>query len=885
MAYDNPLRGIMHQQVTTEVVQRALFSQAIKKAPGVDRINFRALRLLWSWDSPRIIALARQCFRLGIHPRTWKTAKGILLRKARKADYSLVQSYRVISLLNCLGKVVEKIAAEAIAQHCEVTQALHQGQMGCRKHRSAIDAVACLIQEVHNGWGEKMLSGALFMDVKGAFDHVDPARLVKRMGEIGIDGDLIHWVTSFLMDRKVQLVIDGHQGPEQAINSGLPQGSPVSPILFIIYVRGVFQAIEDRVPGVKPLSFADDIGLLTQASSVDEACQKLQLAGEVAIEWGATNGVQFDPGKTEAALFTRQRGRILKDQVQRARLPIGGIEVKFNQTATRWLGVLLDAGLTLKAHYQGRLQKAKKAEACVRALCRQRGLPPGLIRRIQKAAVQAVALYGAELWWQGQKDRIRGIQHLINQQARDITGAFSTTPIGPLLREAALEPAESLLEARQLGYTARLLGLPMNQPTQQILPITFREGDQHAQPGEQPIGDRAWAEATPRGRGPWSLGQHLARQLGKSIRIDPSEGFEETELSQGLFPGAIRVLSREEALIAAREQHLGLSLWSDGSRLDNGRVGAGVAWQTLGIWHAQEISLGIGKEVFDAELIGACEALELALKSKDKGPITVLLDSRAAISRIQHQEPGPGQGLAIWAHRTAHALRAQGRIVTIQWVPGHHGIEGNERADQAAKQAAQKPPRGGQGKLSLAYIHRTKTEVVKAQKQQWLTKALGRRSLRAQRAYRAQPGWKLDPALAAAPKRIASRYYQLKMGHAAVGAYLQKVQARESGACRGCQAPSETVHHLLFECREWRRQRGTLFRALVKAKVALPTIAEDHPEGRIFGDLRATKAILQFLTNTTIGTHQGANQALHRANTGDEWGLAALEEEERGGEG
>jgi hypothetical protein len=240
MAYDNPPRGTMHQQVTTEVVQQALFSQAIKKALGVDRINFRALQLLWSWDSPQIIALAQQCFRLGIYPRTWKTAKGILLQKAQKADYSLVQSYRVISLLNCLSKVVKKIAAEAIAQYCKATQALHQGQMGCQKHWSAIDVVACLIQEVHNGWSEKMLLGALFMDVKGAFNHVDPAQLVKQMGEIGINGDLIYWVTSFLMDRKVQLVIDRYQGPEQPINLGLPQGSLVSPILFIIYIRGVF---------------------------------------------------------------------------------------------------------------------------------------------------------------------------------------------------------------------------------------------------------------------------------------------------------------------------------------------------------------------------------------------------------------------------------------------------------------------------------------------------------------------------------------------------------------------------------------------------------------------------------------------------------------------
>jgi hypothetical protein len=123
------------------------------------------------------------------------------------------------------------------------------------------------------------------------------------------------------------------------------------------------------------------------------------------------------------------------------------------------------------------------------------------------------------------------------------------------------------------------------------------------------------------------LGQHLARQLGKSIQIDPSEGFKETELSQGLFPGVIRVLPREEAIIAAREQRPGLSLWLDGSRLDNGRVGAGVAWQAFGVWHARGISLGLGKEVFDAELIGAYKALELAQKSQDRGPITVLLDS------------------------------------------------------------------------------------------------------------------------------------------------------------------------------------------------------------------------------------------------------------------
>ncbi|KKA19734.1 hypothetical protein T310_6279, partial [Rasamsonia emersonii CBS 393.64] len=211
--------------------------------------------------------------------------------------------------------------------------------------------------------------------------------------------------------------------------------------------------------------------------------------------------------------------------------------------------------------------------------------------------------------------------------------------------------------------------------------------------------------------------------------------------------------------------------------------------------------LGKGKEVFDAELIGACRALELTPRLCGQGPVTILLDSQAAIARLQHRQPGPGQGLAIRAYQAAQTLEAQGRKVTIQWVPGHHGVEGNEKANQAAKQAAEKTPQRGSGELSLAYVNRACTEVIQAHGQQWLTKALGRRSLEAQRVYRTQPGWRQDPVAAAALKKIASRYYQLKIGHAAIGTYLQKTQARESEACQGCQAPKESVYHLPFECR------------------------------------------------------------------------------------
>jgi hypothetical protein len=83
-----------------------------------------------------------------VHSKAWKKAKGILLRKLNKSDYFIAKSYRVISLLNYLGKVAEKVAVTAIANFCEINELLHEGKFGYRKQRSAIDAVAKLIYTI-----------------------------------------------------------------------------------------------------------------------------------------------------------------------------------------------------------------------------------------------------------------------------------------------------------------------------------------------------------------------------------------------------------------------------------------------------------------------------------------------------------------------------------------------------------------------------------------------------------------------------------------------------------------------------------------------------------------------------------------------------------------
>jgi len=114
------------------------------------------------------------------------------------------------------------------------------------------------------------------MDVKGAFDYVSRAQLAKRMADLGIDDDLIGWTQSFLTDRSVELVIDGFINPKCKVQTGIPQGSPVSPILFLIYISGVFMEIENQVPNITCLSFMDDLAFLAAGKSIVEIKKSLE---------------------------------------------------------------------------------------------------------------------------------------------------------------------------------------------------------------------------------------------------------------------------------------------------------------------------------------------------------------------------------------------------------------------------------------------------------------------------------------------------------------------------------------------------------------------------------------------------------------------------------
>jgi hypothetical protein len=127
----------------------------------------------------------------------------VVILKPNKSDYWVAKAYRVITLLNCMGKVVEKVAANTIGEECKRKRLLHDRQFGFRKRRSAVDAVGRLMKTVEEVWERGNTAAVLLMDVKGAFPHVAKGNLIKRMEDMGFEVDLVRWVESFMEERKV----------------------------------------------------------------------------------------------------------------------------------------------------------------------------------------------------------------------------------------------------------------------------------------------------------------------------------------------------------------------------------------------------------------------------------------------------------------------------------------------------------------------------------------------------------------------------------------------------------------------------------------------------------------------------------------------------------
>lgn len=289
--------------ITTSEVENAVRRAAPNKAPGTDRITNAILHKTLDILLPSLCRLFNACLQVGYCPKHFKDTVTVVLRKPGKDDYSQPKAYRPIALLNTVGKAMDSIIANRLTYLADKYGLLPSRHTGGRKLASTEHAMHFLLQRIHQAWAEGQVASLLLLDVSGAYDNVSRERLLYNLRKRRICPKITAWVGSFLSDRSTTLKLQEYTAPSAPIQTGIPQGSPVSPILYLFYNADLIEIC--KTEETEAVGYIDDVSILAVGPTAPRNCKTLKGINRKAEGWADKHGSQFAPAKYELVHFTR----------------------------------------------------------------------------------------------------------------------------------------------------------------------------------------------------------------------------------------------------------------------------------------------------------------------------------------------------------------------------------------------------------------------------------------------------------------------------------------------------------------------------------------------------------------------------------------------------
>jgi len=322
-----------------------------------------------------------------------KKANGIVLDKPGKPSYHWPASFRVIVLLETVLKILERIVASRLSLVARTLKLVHSNQCGSLPALSSFDAALSLVDTVRTLQHPGLKVSTLLLDIKGRFDNVNASTLCSSLKKAGVPHYMISWIGSFLSQRTCRLLLQGSPKTFSPVQVGTPQGSPISPLLFAIYLA----SLHIQIPKGLSLSYVDDFALSAASTSYRMNIRTLQRAlGRIRARASARE-VGFSVPKTELINWSTPLQR--DPPGSPAPPPICLDRQIFPPlSCVRWLGYWFTPNLALSAHFSKRLGLAQGAFATVKRLSPTgSGLSPHLTHRLAISLLLPTLLYGADL--------------------------------------------------------------------------------------------------------------------------------------------------------------------------------------------------------------------------------------------------------------------------------------------------------------------------------------------------------------------------------------------------------------------------------------------------------------------------------------------------------
>ena len=389
----------------------------LSSEPKLDILNFdtKLLRLSAPLIAPILTHIYNLSLSSGFIPPDWKLARVTPVYKQKGSKHE-PGNYRPISVVSPIAKIIEKSVKAQLLIFLSDHKLLSSSQSAYLKYHSTATALHSIVDNLLISINSNKISAACFIDLSKGFDTLNPEILLHKLKSLGIKDHSFNWFKSYLTHRKQIVSSNNALSQSNDLKMGVPQGTVLGPVLFLIYMNDLSLNISDSLLTM----YADDTTVTCCGKTIDEACNKLNHCLSSISRWFTVNRLVINTEKSNFMIIGTP---------QKIKSFHGPFNIQINNkflervTETKLLGVYIDENLNFNRHVQYLTKKVSPKIALIHRL--RNTLPPESLNLVYTSLIQSSFDYCLSVWGNSSKKNLTTVQRLQNRAARAVTGNFN----------------------------------------------------------------------------------------------------------------------------------------------------------------------------------------------------------------------------------------------------------------------------------------------------------------------------------------------------------------------------------------------------------------------------------------------------------------------------